>query len=484
MLRGRMISRAGPPRASFQDTEEDESPKPVRTSSPIYPRDPSRNWTAVSGESTVKSAKDRLLSVMMDRKYHSIEELNLKFPGGEWAGAMSDLLSQGMTFDRHGSYFKIRLLGIGEQPQLIAVLLDGVEFRPPQIVESQDNQSDDEFPFSEEEANIEEREGWKTDTKDGLVLSDPSDDLQLPPVPSAGMTGAILAKKQSGKTYLGMVLAEEFMSTRAITFPVVIIDPTGVWHGLLATEDGDPSPFGILVMGGEYADLSIASKDGTKAADVVQAIYPTSVLMDVSGLTPIEQHQFVADFAERFYVSASRRPVHIIIDEADEFAPQRSSSSSPHQKRALAALDRLVRRGRAKGIGTTVITQRSAVISKNLISQVDALWLLNMVEHNDLVNVGHWLSKRVTAERRDECVAGIPNLLPGTAYFLKGGMEPMFRRFKVRRKRTYDSSRTPDGSFRGRFLRSHPAPDVVATAKKVFEEEPVDLKSESEEGED
>ena len=83
-----------------------------------------------------------------------------------------------------------------------------------------------------------------------LALSASRNELSLSASDSSTMTAAILAKKGSGKTYLGMVLAEEFMMSPGLGVPVVIVDPTGVWYGLRSMADGSPSSFAVLILGG------------------------------------------------------------------------------------------------------------------------------------------------------------------------------------------------------------------------------------------
>ena len=83
------------------------------------------------------------------------------------------------------------------------------------------------------------------------------------------------------------------------------------------------------------------------------------------------------------------------------------------------------------------------MIAKNVISQIDSLFLLNMVAPSDLEAVNDWMKYGVRADQRMECLGDLPNLPPGTAYFMQAGATPKFRKFVVRKKLTYDSSRTP-----------------------------------------
>jgi DNA helicase HerA-like ATPase len=102
-----------------------------------------------------------------------------------------------------------------------------------------------------------------------------------------------------------------------------------------------------------------------------------------------------------------------------------------------------VRRGRKKGLGSTLISQRPAVVNKNVLSQIDSLFLLNMVSPGDLEAVADWLKLRVKAEQRIECLGQLANLSPGAAFFTQSGANPKFRKFTVRRRDTFDSGRTP-----------------------------------------
>ena len=194
--------------------------------------------------------------------------------------------------------------------------------------------------------------------------------------------------------------------------------------------------------GGAFGDLPITCKQGEQVANLVEALRPMSVIIDLSRMTPPEQHEFMADFGQRLFLISVRSPLHLIIDEADEFAPQ-TLQTSKHQRRSLEVVDRFVRRGRIKGLGSTLISQRPAVVNKNILSQVDILFLLNMVAPGDLNAVDDWLKLRVKAEQRIECLGQLANLPPGIAFCTQSGVLAKFRKFTVRKRATFDSGRTP-----------------------------------------
>jgi hypothetical protein len=385
---------------------------------------------------------------MGDHTHHSVSEMEAILPGGEWARAMRDLLSIGFAFDRLADGFRIRRKLAVEKKQVLVELLEGIDVdaveAPVAVPVEEDEVPVVPFkPKSETEAFDPTMDGGEPEEQEEqLYLSLDKDELTLSASDSTTMTAAILAKKGSGKTYLGMVLAEEFLTSPGLKVPVVIVDPTGVWYGLRSMADGSPSSFPVLTLGGEYGDLPLVHTQGGQAALLVQDIRPQSVILDLSLMVPVEQHEFVADFVLKLFMFNGRSPLHMIIDEADEFAPQ-SLQGTRHQRRSLEEIDRFVRRGRKKGLGTTLISQRPAVVNKNVLSQIDSLFLLNMVSPGDLAAVDDWLKLRVRAEQRIECLGQLANLSPGVAFFTQSGANPKFRKFTVRKRDTFDSGRTP-----------------------------------------
>ena len=474
-----MLRRLPPQRGErpiLVESEESTIPaRPERVHTPLYPVDPTFNYGQVRRSQGIKSVKDRLFGLLRDGRFHLVSELEALLPQGGWVEGMQGLLELDYAFDIVDDHVRARYRRPVETRQFLGDLLATLHIarEPDEVPETApDDVFDDSFDPT---VDVEQSDVVEADVVgaggDDMVLSDPPEALTLSAANSVCMTAAILAKKQSGKTYLGMVIAEEFIASKAYPVPVVVIDPTGVWYGLRSMEDGRPSPHPMLVLGGHHGDLAITSTDGGKVAMTVLAVRPCPVIVDLSKLDPEDQHELVADFIDKLFVSTSRSPMHIIIDEADEFAPQ-TLSGSPHQKRCLEAIDRLVRRGRTKGFGVTVITQRSAVISKNILSQVDSLWFLNMVEDRDLLAVENRIKRSVTAQQCRECLNSIPKLPPGTAYFIQTGASPKFRKFKVKHKRSFDSSKTPGTTAYAEPQPVKPPTSILAIAISLFKSQP------------
>lgn len=167
------------------------------------------------------------------------------------------------------------------------------------------------------------------------------------PLEAVTQTFAILAKRGSGKTYTALVMVEEMLKAGLQT---VVIDPVGVCWGLRAAANEKDAGLPIVVLGGDHGDLDIEAASGAAIAEFVVKEGQPAVL-DMSNFSGNEMLQFVTDFAEMLY-HKNRSPLHLVIDEADAFIPQKPL---PGEQRMLGAMDKIVRRGRARGLGVGAV---------------------------------------------------------------------------------------------------------------------------------
>jgi uncharacterized protein DUF87/helicase HerA-like protein len=259
-------------------------------------------------------------------------------------------------------------------------------------------------------------------------------DFELPPE-AVTETFAILAKRGGGKTYAASVMAEEMGKAG---YPFVVLDPIGVWWGLRSSADGKHGGLPVVIFGGDHGDVPLEVTAGTLLADLV-VDEGLSVVLDLSAFRKGEQARFVTDFAEHLY-RRNRNPLHVFVDEADAFCPQRPMSG---EARMLGAMEDLVRRGRARGVGVTLVTQRSAAINKAVLSQCEVLVALRTTHPRDRDAIDEWIKVHGEPERRDELMASLAGLPVGTAWIWSAGWLDVFQRVKVRRRETFDSSATP-----------------------------------------
>jgi hypothetical protein len=107
-------------------------------------------------------------------------------------------------------------------------------------------------------------------------------------------------------------------------------------------------------------------------------------------------------------------------------------------------MEDLVRRGRARGIGITLISQRSAVLNKDVLTQAEVLVSLRVTSPQDRKAVDEWVKLHANDdEQRDTFLSSLTSLPVGEAWFWSPGWLDVFLRVKVRKRQTFDSSATP-----------------------------------------
>ena len=137
-----------------------------------------------------------------------------------------------------------------------------------------------------------------------------------------------------------------------------------------------------------------------------------SAIIDLTRFTKGEEMRFAAAFLETLY-RKNREAMHLFLDEADVFAPQKPFG--PEESKTLGACQSLVRRGGIRGIGITMITQRPAVLNKDVLSQVDTLTLLRMSHPKDLDAIQSWVAVHADAALAKQMITSLPSLEKGDA---------------------------------------------------------------------
>lgn len=267
-----------------------------------------------------------------------------------------------------------------------------------------------------------------------------AEDLELP-LDAVTQTFAILAKRGSGKTYTAAVLVEELVGAG---LPVVVVDPIGVWWGLRAGADGTSEGLPIVIVGGEHGDLGLPAGAAIEALADVVIEQRMSVVLDLGELSKRSARSFLRRFAERLY-HRNRQPLHLVLDEADMWAPQSGGGrgTDPEVPRLLGAIEDIVRRGRARGLGATLITQRPAVLHKDVLTQAEVLIAMKMTGPRDVAAIDEWVRLHAEEEEARTVKASLPALPVGTAWLWSPGWLGELRKVQIRARRTFDSSATP-----------------------------------------
>jgi hypothetical protein len=260
------------------------------------------------------------------------------------------------------------------------------------------------------------------------------------------------------------------------------LDPTGAWWGLRAAADGKSEGLPVVIIGGEHGDVPLEPTAGKVIADLV-VDHPGFYVIDLSSTeSNAEQDRFATDFAERLYRRKNkvRTPLHLFVDEADAFAPQRPFEG---QQRMLGAFEALVRRGGIRGIGTTLITQRPAILNKNVLTQSECLIVLQMNAPQDQDAVDDWVQRNGTKQQRDIMMQSLASLRQGEGWFWSPGWLRAFQQIRIRQRRTFNSSATPKAGEKI-IVPQKLAPidldklgkEIAATIERANENDPAALK--------
>jgi hypothetical protein len=104
--------------------------------------------------------------------------------------------------------------------------------------------------------------------------------------------------------------------------------------------------------------------------------------------------------------SELRKPYLLIVEEADKFIPQSRDS--------IKMIEEISRRGRKRGLGLLVATQRPSLVQKNVLSQCNNQIIGKLTIDNDLKAVAHFFDSRKEVEE-------LITLNPGE-FFVMGGL--------------------------------------------------------------
>lgn len=251
---------------------------------------------------------------------------------------------------------------------------------------------------------------------------------------------AFVGTAGSGKTYSAGTAVERVLSQKG---RVVVIDPLGVWWGLRLTLDGEtPSPFKVVIFGGSHGDLPINEHAGALIGETVAGM-AESCIIDLSGIgTKAGERRFMLAFLTSLYRRTNGEPVHVVFDEADMFAPQRLLDKEGEAAKLLGMMETIVRRGRVKGFIPWLITQRPAVLSKDVLSQADGLIAFKLTSSQDRDAIGAWIEGQADKATGKEMLASLPGMQVGQGVVWIPGRGVLLTA-QFPRKATYDSSRTP-----------------------------------------
>lgn len=280
------------------------------------------------------------------------------------------------------------------------------------------------------------------------------------PAAALGRRLAFVGTTGSGKTYAAKGGVERKLAARE---RVVIIDPLDVWWGLALNVDGKTaSPHRsdtvagtsqqIVIFGGKHADMQITENGGKLLGEAV-ATAKESCIISLGGLrTEASRRRFMVGFLDALYEHTDpeiSEPYTLVVDEADLFAPQKPFGG--HAEMLLHLMEEIVRRGRVRGFLPWLISQRPAIVNKNVLSQVDGMVAMQLTGAHDRGAIEAWIEGHADKRETKELLASLATFQQGTG-LVWVPRDGLLETMTFPANHTFDSSRTPK---RGEKKKAH-----------------------------
>lgn len=251
----------------------------------------------------------------------------------------------------------------------------------------------------------------------------------------------IVGKTGSGKTVTAKGSVEKIlrMDPRA---RVCILDPIkSDWWGLTASADGKKAGLPFMVLGGPRGHVPLSHKAGAAVAEIVaNGSLPLSIVdMADFGLGGLQT--FFNDFVP-VLMRKMRGTLHLVLEEAHEFAPKESAGISGESMGVYHA-KKLATAGRSKGIRLMVLTQRTQQLHNSLLGSCENVIIHRLRLPADRKPIESWLKGSVEKEVAEKVIAAMPTIPTGQGFLVGDEGDGRLLRFPM--IRTFDNSAAPSG---------------------------------------
>lgn len=291
------------------------------------------------------------------------------------------------------------------------------------------------------------------------------DELSLP-LDIITMRSVEYGDSGSGKTAYARLLAEK---VHAAHHRFCAIDLKNDWWGLKSSADGSSEGIPVVIFGGPRGDLQLIDGSGAAVADAVAGI-EQSVIVDLDAMSRRKQEMFLASFLDRLY-EKNREPLLLFCDEADRYAPQKPMTQDAIL--SLSSSEDIARRGRKRGIGSNWLTQRTAVLNKNVSEFGNLTVVFRTPGSKDLAELEDRVGRIADKATVKSVLSAAPGLADGEAFFLSSHpklrpyMPDPVRPIQLPLPWTFDSSATPSVGRRRREPKVLARTDIAAIQSKL-----------------
>lgn len=262
------------------------------------------------------------------------------------------------------------------------------------------------------------------------------------PIPIAALDDRLgwIGNSGSGKTHDAGTAIEKVVYAKS---RACIVDPLGVWWGLRLAADGKSAGFKVAIFGGPHGDIAITETSGKLIGETV-ASTKESCIIDLSEFeSDASQRRFMLAFLVALYNSLNGDLLHLVLDEADMWAPQRILDKEGEATKLHHNVQKIVRRGRVKGFISWLITQRPAEISKSILSMMEGMILHQALSPQDIGACMDWVRPRADKATAELIETGMPAFETGqAAVYIPRRKVLNIAQFP--KKVTFDSSAAPE----------------------------------------
>lgn len=270
-----------------------------------------------------------------------------------------------------------------------------------------------------------------------------SDDLDLP-IDAVTGTFCIVGIRGSGKSTTAVDMAEEMLKAKQ---QIVVLDPKDDWYGIRSSVDGKSEGYPVTIFGGKHQDAPLEYAGGALLAELILN-EQISAIISTKHLSDGHRFKFAYDFCDYTYKHCSE-PMHLFIDEADQFAPQEKQTriqkgGDTSEAMMLSLVRRVIKQGRTSGLGVSLITQSPATLDKRVMNMCETLIAMRVIGAQDFAAVETWF--KVFLRKKDDLesiVSQLPTLKAGEGVFYSPAWLEVSKVVKFRLAGTFDSRKTP-----------------------------------------
>jgi hypothetical protein len=235
-----------------------------------------------------------------------------------------------------------------------------------------------------------------------------ADNLIIPASDLAGKAVFIAGIRRSGKTTLGVRLAEQMSK---FDLPLFVPDLEGDWLSAAATTFKRGRVFAHPSAARKYTDVKDFEAVTLEDADVAGfniLVDGAQAVLDMASYPSVDEAcavvckiiQGLFDWTEQY--EEDRVPCQVYLDEAQRFLPQNLEESIIQDKLVrnclLKAYMDIIAVGGKRGLNPVVLTQRFAQVNKKIMAQSEVFFLLRQTNERDLARCMEYVSRKIADE--------------------------------------------------------------------------------------